>query len=121
MLLGGGIAVVVIILGVGLFVMRRSSRPKTAADTAAEALAAGAAAPAALPASAEAGDFERRIREGELEQARLEAEVLRQITLPVATKATEVLIRHIRESSVKDPATAANVLRAWMNETGGKS
>jgi flagellar biosynthesis/type III secretory pathway M-ring protein FliF/YscJ len=89
---------------------------------AAPAIGAGTAVAGAQATThaATEGDFERRLREGEVEQARLEAEVLQQIKLPVATKATEVLIRHIRESSQKDPATAANVLRAWMNDTGGK-
>jgi flagellar biosynthesis/type III secretory pathway M-ring protein FliF/YscJ len=38
------------------------------------------------------------------------------IKLPTASKATEVLIRHVRESAQKDPATAAGVLRAWIVE-----
>ena len=120
MLLGGAIAVVVILLAGVLFVMRRSSKSKTA-DTAPAAIAADPNATGALPASSGnlGSDMEQRIREGQQEQARLEAEVLNSIKLPVATKATEVLIRHIKESSQKDPATAANVLRAWMNDTGG--
>jgi flagellar M-ring protein FliF len=120
MLLGGAIAVVVILLAGVLFVMRRSSKSKTT-DTAPAAIAADPNATGALPASSGnlGSDMEQRIREGQQEQARLEAEVLNSIKLPVATKATEVLIRHIKESSQKDPATAANVLRAWMNDTGG--
>lgn len=121
-LLGGGATVVVILLAGALFVMRRSSKSK-ATDTAATAIAGDPQAPGALPASGAhpAGDMEKRIREGEQEQARLEAEVLNSIKLPVATKATEVLIRHVKESTQKDPATAANVLRSWMNETQGKT
>jgi flagellar M-ring protein FliF len=121
-LLGGGALVVVILLGGALYVMRRSSKSK-ATDTAAAAIAADPNAPGALPGSSghAGGEVEKRIREGEQERARLEAEVLGAIKLPAATKATEVLIRHIRESSSKDPATAANVLRAWMNDTAGKT
>ncbi len=121
MLLGGGALVVLILLGGALYVMRRSSKSK-ATDTAAAAIAADSHAPGGLPASpGYSTEVEKRIREGEQEQARLEAEVLSAIKLPAATKATEVLIRHIRESSHKDPATAANVLRAWMNDTAGKT
>lgn len=120
-LLGGGAVVVAILLAGALWVMRRSSRSKTATDTAPAAVAAGSASAGALtpPPGRADTDFERKLREGEKEQARLEAEVLNQIKLPVATKATEVLIRHIRESTQKDPATAANVLRSWMGDTGG--
>ena len=120
-LLGGGALVVVILLGGALFVMRRSTKAKVT-DTAAAAIAGDPGATGGLPPSpGNSGEVEKRIREGEQEQARLEAEVLSAIKLPAATKATEVLIRHIRESSHKDPATAANVLRAWMNDTAGKA
>ncbi len=121
-LLGGGALVVVILLGGALFVMRRSTKSK-ATDTAAAAIAADPHAAGGLPAPPGhfSGEIEKRIREGEQEQARLEAEVLSAIKLPAATKATEVLIRHIKESTHKDPATAANVLRSWMNDTAGKT
>ena len=119
MLLGGGALLVVLVLAGTLVLMRRRAVP-AATDTAPPAVA-GVQGAAALPApDRSTSDLEGRIREGEIEQARLEAEVLKQIKLPVATKATEVLIRHVRESSQKDPATAANVLRAWINDTGGK-
>jgi flagellar M-ring protein FliF len=121
MLLGGGALVVVILLGGALYVMRRSTKSKVT-DTSPAAIAADPHAATGLPASpGHSGEVERRFREGEQEQARLEAEVLSAIKLPAATKATEVLIRHIRESSSKDPATAANVLRSWMNDTAGKT
>jgi flagellar M-ring protein FliF len=121
MLLGGGALVVVILLGGALFVMRRSTKPKVS-DTAPAAIAADSHAGGVPVAPGHLGvEIEKRIREGEQEQARLEAEVLSAIKLPAATKATEVLIRHIRESSSKDPATAANVLRAWMNDSAGKT
>jgi flagellar M-ring protein FliF len=120
-LLGGGAVVVVILLGGALYVMRRSSKSK-ATDMTAAAIAANPNAAGGSPASlGHSSEVEKRIREGEQEQARLEAEVLGAIQLPAATKATEVLIRHIRESTQKDPATAANVLRAWMNDTTGKT
>jgi flagellar M-ring protein FliF len=125
-LLGGGALVVAILLGGALFVMRRSTKSKVS-DTAPAAIAgdphAGGSQAGGLPASPghPDGEIAKRIREGEQEQARLEAEVLSAIKLPAATKATEVLIRHIRESTHKDPATAANVLRAWMNDTAGKT
>jgi flagellar M-ring protein FliF len=120
MLLGGGALVVAILLGGALFVMRRSTKSKVT-DTAPAAIAADRDAAGGLPVSpGYSGEVEKRIRDGEQEQARLEAEVLSAIKLPATTKATEVLIRHIRESSHKDPATAANVLRSWMSDTAGK-
>ena len=119
-LLGGGAVVVAILLGGALFVMRRSTKSK-ATDTAPVAIAGDPQAPGLPGAGNPSGEIEKRIREGEQEQARLEAEVLSAIKLPAATKTTEVLIRHIRESTQKDPATAANVLRAWMSDSAGKT
>jgi flagellar M-ring protein FliF len=122
MLLGGGAFVVLILLAGALFVMRRSSRSKAKAGTAQGALADGSQASGELPLpGGHDSEVERKIREGEQEQARLEAEVLNHIKLPAATKTTEVLVRHVRESAQKDPATAAGVLRIWMNEPGGKT
>jgi flagellar M-ring protein FliF len=117
-LLGGGALVVLILLGGALYAMRRSTKSKVT-DTAPAAIAGDSQAVGLPLAPGQPGsDIEQRIREGAQEQARLEAEVLSSIKLPAATKTTEVLVRHIRENSQKDPATAANVLRAWINDTG---
>lgn len=114
-LVGAAGAVVLILLAVAVFTMRRrSSRSMNAAATAPTALEEGPPAAAELP-----GTTGRP--ETELERMQAEAAILGRIKLPVGTRTTEVLIRHIRETAGKDPATAANVLRAWMTETDGKT
>ena len=51
------------------------------------------------------------------EQARLEAEALNSLKLPpVTTKKSEVLSKHIAETVKKDPVTAAQILRTWLDE-----
>jgi flagellar biosynthesis/type III secretory pathway M-ring protein FliF/YscJ len=114
-LVGGGAAVVLVLLAGALFVMRRrSSRRNKVADTAPPALEPVTPPAAELPQPAETA-------ETELERKQGDAAILGRIKLPEATKTTEVLIRHVRETAGKDPATAANVLRAWMAEPAGKS
>ena len=49
--------------------------------------------------------MEQQISENDAQQAQLEAEDLSRIKLPVNTKKTEVLVKHIRESVHKDPRT----------------
>ncbi len=123
MILGGGGLVVVLLVAGTLFMMLKRKAPAAAAtDT----------SPGALPASPEADgettarlataeDIERKIKDSEAEQARLESEIMSRIKLPPATKATEVLIRHVRETSSKDPAAAAGVLRAWLVDGNKRS
>ena len=129
MLWGGGALVVIVLCGALLLMIRRSSRPAAPVDTASAAIPAAASAMSTSGAPGErtaaapgrAVDVEGRLRDGKEEQARLEAEILNHIRLPAATKATEILIRHVRESALKDPATAANVLRVWISETKGRT
>jgi flagellar biosynthesis/type III secretory pathway M-ring protein FliF/YscJ len=119
MLLGGGALTIVVALGGALFIMRkRSSRRPAATDTAAAAIPAAPNSSDIPPAASglPRSGISDRLREGEAEQARLEAEIVNSIKMPLNTKATEVLVRHVREASQKDPASAANVLRAWMTE-----
>jgi len=114
-LLGSGALVLLIILAGVVFVMRRSSIvSKAAHDMAPAAVAAAGHAPGELPGA-------HGTPEAALNQAQLEAEVLGRIKLPVASKATEVLIRHVRESTAKDPAVAASVLKTWIGEPEGKA
>jgi flagellar biosynthesis/type III secretory pathway M-ring protein FliF/YscJ len=114
MMLGGGALAVVLLAGGALFLMRRRAPAASAVDMAAGAIGAGAGQEISHLASAD--DLERQIKEGEAQQAKLESDIMSRIKLPAATKATEVLIRHVRESAQKDPVTAAGVLRTWMVE-----
>ncbi len=117
MAIGGAVVVLLALGAVLFFMMRKRKTPAAVTDTAHVAVAAPGAPPAGLPT---AEDLVIQNKEREAMQARLENEIMGRIKMPETTKATEVLVKHVRESAHKDPATAANVLRAWMSETGGK-
>ena len=80
--------------------------------------------PAAIAAQAGAGDgrtaaereMEGQLSDNDTQQALLEAETLKRIKLPVNTKKSEVLVRHIRDAIHKDSTNATNVLRTWISE-----
>lgn len=124
MMMGGGALVVILLVGGAVFMMTRKRVPVAApVDTAPGTIPAGTEAGTAGAASsslATADELERQIKEGEANQAKLESEIMGRIKLPAATKATEVLIRHVRETAQKDPAAAAGVLRTWILDQGGK-
>ncbi len=122
MLVGGGAVIILIVLAGAVFMMRRrSAGSKKVTDTAPPAIAQGTPAAAALPVPAGITRLNAAgIPETDLERQQAEAEILARIKMPLATRSTEVLIRHVRETTGKDPATAANVLRAWIADTEGK-
>jgi flagellar biosynthesis/type III secretory pathway M-ring protein FliF/YscJ len=94
-----------------LFLMRKNKAP--AVETPVAAGAAGEL-PAADVSALKALD------EANLDPAQLEAEVLNRLKIPAPSRATEVLIRHVREKSGKDPAIAASVLKGWIADGRGK-
>jgi flagellar M-ring protein FliF len=59
--------------------------------------------------------LEAQMEDNASEQARLEAEALVSLKLPVKTKKTEVLIKHIATEMKKDPKALAHVVRSWLN------
>jgi len=64
--------------------------------------------------------LEEQISANDAQQAQLESETLGKIKLPVNTKKTEVLVKHIRESIHKDASNATNVMRTWISEAETK-
>jgi flagellar M-ring protein FliF len=107
-----GVAGVAVLLAIGgaLFLMRNRKRP--AVET--PASAAGELPAADVPA-------QKALDEATLDPAQLEAEVLNRLKIPAPSRATEVLIRHVREKSGKDPVVAANVLKGWIAEGRGNA
>ena len=80
---------------------RRSAEPKPGAE--------------ALPSATD--QMEARLAERESQQRLMEAEAINALKLPpVATKKTEVLTKHLRETIKKDPGVASQVLLGWMRE-----
>jgi flagellar biosynthesis/type III secretory pathway M-ring protein FliF/YscJ len=91
----------------GALILMRRKKPAAVVETTVELPAADVSPLKALD-------------EANMDPAQIEAEVLNRLKIPAPSRATEVLIRHVREKSGKDPAVAANVLRAWIAERPGK-
>jgi len=106
----GGVAAVVI-LGLVFLVFKLSRGGKRKAGPAEMS--------PQLPAAG-ADDFNQQVQKQIAEQAALrqqqEMEALNALKLPVATKKTEVLTKHIGEQAKKDSTAMAHVLRSWMSE-----
>jgi flagellar M-ring protein FliF len=102
-----------------MVVLMLRGRQKHARPGTAPAVAAGRPEPKPLAESTSsvAEQMEARIAERENQQRLLEAEALSALKLPpVATKKTEVLTKHLRETIKKDPGVSAQVLLGWMRE-----
>ncbi len=110
-----GAVLLLVVAGALIFVMSRK-RAARAEDTAADALNAGHSAHQRGLDGDPASGMERQLQENDSEQARLESETLSRIKLPINTKKTEILVKHIRESVHKDAGNATNVLRNWLSE-----
>jgi flagellar M-ring protein FliF len=109
--IGGAALLVLLLAGLAFLLLRRRSA-RGAEDLSPEAIAAGVSD----SRTAVDREMEGQISENDAQQALLEAETLKRIKLPVNTKKTEVLARHIRENIHQDSANATNVLRTWIAE-----
>jgi flagellar biosynthesis/type III secretory pathway M-ring protein FliF/YscJ len=115
-----GAAAALVLGGVLLLFFRRRSRRKKKSAAMMQAIAGGSAATGAIEGASE--DFGKRLQDQLAEQAALKEkqtlEALHSLKLPtIHTKKSEVLIKHISEEAKKDPATAAQIIRSWLNET----
>jgi flagellar biosynthesis/type III secretory pathway M-ring protein FliF/YscJ len=99
-------------------VMSMKRKSGAAEDTSAAGIAAGAGASGSLPNPQ--SEMEKQLAENAVRQALIESEELNRIKLPESTRKTEVLVKHIRESAIKDPVSVTNVLRSWIGDTEGK-
>ena len=114
--IGAG-AVIVLLLAALLFVATRKRPAASAVNAGAAAIAAGEAADRhAIPGSDIDEKMTQQIAANEARQAQLESEALGRIKLPENSGRTEVLVKHIRESVVKDPVNVTNVLRTWISD-----
>jgi flagellar M-ring protein FliF len=112
-----------IVLGMGalgFFGWMMMSRKKKA-EAVLQAELAAAQEKARISPSAEAQkQLEKQLTENETQQAMFETEALSKIKLPLNSRKTEVLVKHIRDTSHKDPASTANVLRTWISDADGR-
>ena len=103
--------------GLLLWFRRRARRKKSVAIV--QALA-GADAAGEIEGGTD--DFGKRLKNQLAEQTALKEkqtlDALNSLKIPaIHTKKSEVLVKHISEEAKKDPATAAQIIRSWLNET----
>ena len=119
--IGGIVAVLVLLAGLVFLLLRKKTPPARATDTAPHAIGGAAAAGrSALPSTPPDSAMEQQLSDNEAQQEQLEAEALGRIKLPRNTRKTDVLTKHIRASVEKDSTNVTNVLRAWMADVDVK-
>jgi flagellar M-ring protein FliF len=102
------------VVAVGLFVwmLKRGKRKTVEMSQNGELPAGGSQTNAGRPGN----DYERQIADNDQEHALLENEAMSRIKLPAHSRKSEVLVKHIRTTTQKDPANTANILRTWIAE-----
>jgi flagellar M-ring protein FliF len=101
--------VLVLLLGMGFFLWKRSRKKKSGATVDGKGQIAS-------PTDAAGKELEARLQEQMAEQQRQEAEAMLSLKLPaVSTKKSDVLVKHIAAEVKKDPAAMAHVVRSWLN------
>jgi flagellar biosynthesis/type III secretory pathway M-ring protein FliF/YscJ len=107
--------VVLALAAIGVFVWILRNRKKSLTVEAQREL--GSAGEKAKLAGAEATrQLNQQLSENELHQLSAENDAVSRIKLPSSSRKTEVLTKHIREASHKDPVSTANVLRTWISD-----
>ena len=94
--------------------MLKRRKRKTVEVSQKDELPAGGSQTKLASADSVEADYARQISDNDEQQALLEKEAMSRIKLPAHTRKTEVLMKHIRTTSHKDPETTANVLRTWI-------
>jgi flagellar M-ring protein FliF len=115
-LVGAGLAILVLILAVFWFLLRKGKKKVKAMGGASEIEGGGQAG---LPGG-ETGDsrsFEERLAEQQELQRRLEQTELERLKLPqVTTQKGKILAQHIVDEAKQDPVMIAHILRSWLHE-----
>jgi len=118
LLIGGGAAAGVIVMGFLLAILLRQRKRSGAVGMPGE-LDAGdtPAGRAALSAAHAHNELEAQLAERDALQQKSDAQVLSSLKLaPVITKKAEVLAKHLREKIAKEPEVSAQILRTWIRE-----
>jgi flagellar M-ring protein FliF len=120
LMIGGGLAVALIVLGFLAAMMLRKKPTVTASIERALPPGDGTALSTVpqIPAGASIEkQMETKLAERDALEAQMEAQALQSLTLtPVITKTAEILAKHLREKIKTQPEVSAQVLRAWINE-----
>jgi flagellar M-ring protein FliF len=119
LLMGGGAAVGIIVIGFLFATLLRRKRKNQVEVTGPAALTAGnsPAARAALGAANAEQELLSQLAERDALQQKSDAQALTHLNLaPVITKKAEVLAKHLRERITKEPEVSAQILRTWIHE-----
>jgi flagellar M-ring protein FliF len=119
-LIGAGVALLFIILLIGFLLRRPKAAPEPALLVEKPAVMAGKPGQS-LRAGEGAGDNGSNTLEASQSNANESAikeleESMPMLQLPEMTNKTKALLDHLRKTISKDPESAANVVRAWMEE-----
>jgi flagellar M-ring protein FliF len=116
LLIGGGAAIALIVLGfVAAMLLRKKPKVTVSADKALPAPAHEQLDSAHQKGTIEE-KFESRLAERDAAQQQMEAQALSALSLsPVITKTAEILAKHLREKIKTEPEVSAQVLRAWIH------
>jgi flagellar M-ring protein FliF len=120
LMIGGGAAVGLIVLGFAGAMMLRGRKAKVTASMD-KALPAATAetgsAESANPRDTIEKQLESKLAERDAMQKQLDAQALKSLTIaPVITKTSEILAKHLREKIKTEPEVSAQVLRTWIHE-----
>jgi flagellar M-ring protein FliF len=122
MLIGGCVLAGLLVLGMTVFLMRRSRRKKQSPAPAStpQTLPPGVthpSAPALPPPGQVETEIESQLAERDALQAKMDAQALSSLKLaPVITKKAEVFAKHLRDKIGKEPDVSVQILRSWIRE-----
>jgi flagellar M-ring protein FliF len=116
LLIGGGAAIALIVLGFVAAMLLRKKPKVTASGDKALPAPADENAEYARQQGAIDEKLESRLAERDAAQQQMEAKALSALTMtPVITKTAEILAKHLREKIKAEPEVSAQVLRAWLH------
>jgi len=108
LLIGIGVGALLVLIAPILFLLMRK-RKSPAGDVTSDR---------ALPGANPEATFEGQMASRAANQERLDAEALLALKVPPpGTKKSEILVKHLKKSVKADPASSAQLLRTWMDET----
>jgi flagellar M-ring protein FliF len=112
-LIGAAVGLLFIILLIGFLLRRPKAEPVTAQLAETAAILPGRADQTLKSVEASADGNQATANENAIRELE---ESMPMLQLPEMTSKTKVLLDHLRKSIAKDPETAANVIRSWMEE-----
>ena len=117
----GGAVLVLLVVALLLMLFRSKKPAKTTAVS--QTAFPARPEPAAIKTPAPSGNavqhkMEDKLAALEAKQAQADEDALSNLKLPaLASKKSEVLIKHLKESVTKDSPGSANILRSWLTES----